>query len=72
MLRKDPYAALRYKEFNIFLLLRFVNYFPLDLPTFIVNERLKYSVDFLFLMPLKNIDILSKSQTNYIGLCHCI
>ena len=43
MLRKDPYAALRFKEFNIFLLLRFVLVFAWSMQ-FIVIEWQVYSL----------------------------
>ena len=43
MPRKDPYAALRYKEFNIFLLLRFVLVFAWSMQ-FIVIEWQVYSL----------------------------
>ena len=43
MLRKDPYAALRFKEFNIFLLLRFVLVFAWSMQ-FIVVEWQVYSL----------------------------
>ena len=43
MPRKDPYAALRFKEFNIFLLLRFVLVFAWSMQ-FIVIEWQVYSL----------------------------
>ena len=50
MQKKDPYAALRYKEFNIFLLLRFILVFAWSMQ-FIVIEWQVYSLtkDPLFL-----------------------
>ena len=41
--KKDPYAALRYKEFNIFLLLRFAMVFAWSMQ-FIVIEWQVYSI----------------------------
>ena len=43
MNRKDPYAALRFREFNIFLLLRFVLVFAWSMQ-FIVIEWQVYSL----------------------------
>ena len=43
MSKKDPYAALRFREFNIFLLLRFVLVFAWSMQ-FIVIEWQVYSL----------------------------
>mgnify|MGYP001111756647 CR=1 FL=1 len=43
MIQKDPYSALRYKEFSIFLLLRFVMVFAWSMQ-FIVIEWVVYSL----------------------------
>ena len=43
MTKKDPYAALRYKEFNTFLLLRFAMVFAWSMQ-FIVIEWQVYSI----------------------------
>ena len=71
MANKDPYAALRFKEFNIFLLLRFVLVFAWSMQ-FIVIEWQVYTLtkDPLSLGIIGLMEIIPESKQTTIQFLH--